>query len=236
MLFSNYSLLSNNFYSEKIPVVLEIDYGKSITQQNLVTLVVKILNNSVDKSSLRLQFSTDNNTWWGYDASKGQWIREFMGEYSSYLPNFNLGNTSGLKTVYLKVVDLTGKEVGSTLSSISYNPINRITSGGISEDKTPPTIEVVTQYHSFLAVEGKLELGIVLQDDLSESINLLVEVFVENRRVFKEGKIMQTIKGKPSVTAVFIEGLSRGEFNAIVTAIDNSGNTSKKSVKIVSWD
>jgi hypothetical protein len=104
-----------SFGQETISV--EVNYGQESTQDNLVSL--KVISNT-NLSKYYIQFSTDNQNWYGYDFSKNSWLKDYVSKYSEFYPNFNVGTSKGAKTVYVRALK-DGKVLWNK-SSVNLTP------------------------------------------------------------------------------------------------------------------
>ncbi len=314
-------------------VALEIDYGRTVTQNNQVTLNLNVTGKNIDLNNLKAQFSLDNKNWSGYNSSTQKWVNGFLGEYQSFYPNFHIGSNSGLKTVYAKVVDKNGN-IGSASAKINFSPhsedpditspqpvelsklqetlakagiksgsgalydpyvvssnktglISEIpnaaevcyhTGGGIWSswhkiedgqadipivfdwveglkevqvrsrnkygiegnpetiyyllDYTKPTVNLYTSYHSFTAINGKLQFDLEVDDNLSETLNFEVKVCDGGDNIIKRGRVKKYDKDKSTVTSVTVEGLPEGKFDVKVNVVDGAGNKNTEQISV----
>lgn len=333
--FSN-NIVANNIVNKSyntMIVSLNIDYGRAVTQSNYVTLGLNVTGQGVDLNSLKVQFSLDDKNWSGYNSYTQKWESGLFGKYQSFYPSFYIGSGSGLKTVYVKVIDSNGNvglaDAKINFSSDTQNPdiVNpqslelsnfqgplikagiksgsgtlydpyiisgnsarlvskmpnvtevcyyadkgtwsswyKVTGGqadipivfnnieGLKEirlrsrnkygvegnaeiiyyllDRTKPEIDLHTNYHSFIAVGGKLEFDLEAYDNLSNTMDFIIEVCSGGSKVIQEGKIEKYDNAKPTIIPVIIEGLPEGRFNVKATVIDKAGNKSTKQISV----
>ena len=110
---------AGNLY-DTVTVDLNIDYGRTVTQDSHVTLNLNITRQDVDLDNLKVQFSLDNENWSGYNPLTQNWENGFSGKYQPFYSGFYIGSDTGLKTVYAKIVDNTGN-VGLASAKINFS-------------------------------------------------------------------------------------------------------------------
>lgn len=322
----------NNSHNTMI-VTLNIDYGRATTQNSYVTLNLNVTGQGVDLNSLRVQFSLDNQNWSGYNPLTQKWEGGFFGRYQSFYPSFYIGSGSGLKTVYVKVIDINGN-VGSASAKINFSsdtqnpyivnpqslelnnfqgplakagiksgsgslydpyiisdnntrlvskmpnvteisyhmyenvwspwykvineqadiPIVFNNTEGLKEvrlrsknkygvegnaeiiyyllDYSNPTVKLHTNYHSFIAIDGKLQFDLEVDDNASNILDFEIEVFADGSGVVKRGKIEKYDEDKPTIISITLEGLPEGKFNVKATVTDEAGNKSSRQISV----
>ncbi len=102
-------------------VNFQIDYGRIVTEYNTVTLCLDIKDSEDNLRNVTVEFSLDNITWKGYDVEQDKWIDNHKSIYQPYYPSFPIGDTEGLKTIYVRIIDGEG-DVKYYSSKISYSP------------------------------------------------------------------------------------------------------------------
>lgn len=316
-----------------IITALNIDYGRATTQSSYVTLNLNVTGQGVDLNSLRVQFSLDNQNWSGYNLLTQKWESGFFGGYQSFYSGFYIGTDSGLKTVYVKVLDTYGN-VGSASAKINFSseaknpyvmnpqslelnnfqgPLARagIKNGsgslydpyiisdnntrlvskmpnvteisyhmygdvwsswhrianeqadipivfnnveGLKEvrlksknehgvegdaeiiyyllDYTNPTVGLYTKYHSFTAVDGRLQFDLEVDDNASNILDFEVEVSAGGSSVVKRGKIEKYNEDKPTTISITLDGLPEGILNLKATVTDEAGNKGTRQVSV----
>ncbi|MFW5648885.1 MAG: hypothetical protein ACOCG5_07320 [Candidatus Alkaliphilus sp. MAG34] len=326
------SNIVNNSHNTMI-VTLNIDYGRANTQSNYVTLNLNVTGQDVNLNSLKVQFSSDNKNWKGYDSFTQKWEDGLWGTYQSFYSGFYIGTDSGLKTVYTRVIDTNGN-IGLASAKINYSPdthnpyianpqsleLNdfqgpliragikngsgslydpyiissnntrlvfkmpnaaeicyymdkgawspwyKITNEqvdipivfnnveGVKEvrlrsknqygvegdaeiiyyllDYSKPTVQLHTNYHSFIAVDGKLQLDLEMDDNLSNVLDFEIEICSGGNSTIKKGKIEKYDKNKSMTTSVTIEGLPKGQFDVKATVMDEAGNRGTRRVSV----
>ena len=314
-------------------VSLNIDYGRASTQDNYVTLNLNVSGQNVDSDSLKVQFSSDNKNWKGYNLITQKWEDGLWGVYQSYYSGFYIGTGEGLKTVYAKVMDSSGN-TGLANAKINYspyvkdphivnpqstelgNPSGSLSDAGIKSgsgslydpyitsknntrliskmpnvaeicyytdqgswspwfqvaseqanipivfnnveglkevrlrtknkygvegdteiiyyllDYTNPTVNLHTDYHSFIAVDGKLQFDLEVNDNLAGTLDLEVEVLTGGSVSGIKGKIAKYEEDKPTITSIMIDGLPEGSFNLKATVTDEAGNKGIKQIYV----
>lgn len=326
--------LFNISFANNMIVALNINYGQAVTQSNYVTLNLDVKGQSMDLNNLKVQFSLDNKNWSGYNPSNQKWESGYFSSYQSFYSNFFIGYNSGLKTIYVKVIDSNGSEglasakisfsessqdpniitpqstelssYGSLLNKakinsgsgslydpyiisskntklvskmsnvdeVSYYSIEdknwsnwiKINDGqgnipivfddieGIKEvriktknqygiegnpkiiyyllDYSKPTINLHTTYHSFVALDGKLEFDLEIYDTWSNTVDFKIEIYASGSGISKEGKTKMYGDGRSTITTVTIKNLPIGNLKVKVTAVDEAGNSSTKQASI----
>ncbi|MCD5414254.1 MAG: hypothetical protein LR001_04505 [Clostridiales bacterium] len=99
-------------------IFFEINYGQKYSSNHLVVMQIGC---SRDIKSMRVQFSTDNVNWLGYDPSRG-WVLNYAGAYQDFYSDFNIGTISGLKTVHLRILDEENNILATSVDKIYYLP------------------------------------------------------------------------------------------------------------------
>lgn len=99
-------------------------------------------------------------------------------------------------------------------------------------DYTKPTINLHTNYHSFIAVDGRLQFDLEANDNLSNILDFEIEVYAGRNSIVEKGKIEKYDKNKPTTTSIIIEGLPKGKFNVKATVTDKTGNKNTKQISV----
>jgi len=326
--------ISLNTSNGSIKISLEVDYGNTITQFETVILGLHLEDKHIDTSNIKVEFSTDRVNWRGFDSNSGRWIGGHRGDYQPFYNGFNVGSTSGKKTIYVRIFDAKGNsgeasseilyspsrinpsvddpvsissystdsmnktgikngsgtienpyliagsstrvmlktvnshevsysldgKVWSEWSTVNNNnidlPISFTNQEGIkvmhvktrnqfgieSETKTlyylldtsNPTMEVRTKYHDLIAVDGTITFDVEFYDRLSNYIDFIIEIFVNDKVVFKNGRVGLYVEGKATASEISINGLPEGNFKGIIKAKDEAGNSTTKNIIIYS--
>lgn len=321
-----------NFHNTII-VSLNIDYGRPTTESDYVTLNLNVSGQDVNLNEVKAQFSLDNKTWLGFNPLTRKWDHGLVSDYQPFYPSFYIGSTSGLKTVYARVMDSKGN-VGLASAKINYssdaqnpyvvnpeslelnnfegplveagvkkgsgtiydpyiisNKTTRLVSKmpnvsqlsyymdegkwspwyeveneqanipvvfnnmeGLKElrlrgknkygvesnpeiiyyllDYTQPTIDLHTNYHSFIAIGGSLQFDLEVNDNLSNTFDFEVEVFADGSSIVKRGRLEKYDDNKPTITSLTLDGLPEGRLNVKITVTDEAGNQSSKQISI----
>ncbi|MGV8145083.1 MAG: hypothetical protein ACLKAK_08180 [Alkaliphilus sp.] len=99
-------------------VFFELNYGQNHTNNHLV--VMQIIASTIgNHETLRVQFSVDDVNWFGYNNDSG-WLVDYAGVYQSFYSGFNIGTISGLKTVYVRILDKESNILAINSSQIYY--------------------------------------------------------------------------------------------------------------------
>lgn len=99
-------------------------------------------------------------------------------------------------------------------------------------DYTRPTVNLNTNYHSFTAVDGRLQFDLEVNDNLSNTLDFEIEVYGGGSSIVKAGKIERYDKDKSTTTSITIEGLPEGKFNLRAAVTDQAGNKSTTQVYV----
>ncbi len=155
-----------------------------------------------------------------YSIEGGQWSpwRAVTGEQTTI--NLVFDGSEGNKLIYLRSQNHFGEE--SDIKEIHYYV-----------DKKPPELQISSDFHSFVAIDGKIYFDIILYDSVAEYIDYTIELNMpEGKKDFKEGRARMRMTDKPTISTVNIEGLPKGAVLLKVTARDEAGNTATETVSI----
>ncbi|MBN4063002.1 hypothetical protein JYU21_02305 [Alkaliphilus sp. AH-315-G20] len=108
-------------------IFIEINYGQKHTSNHLVVMQISDITDR-DVKSVKVQFSTDEVNWLGYNPSSG-WVLNYAGAYQTFYSDFSIGTISGLKTIHFRMLDGENNILETSLAKIYYLP-----------DGTHPTI------------------------------------------------------------------------------------------------
>lgn len=178
-------------------------YDPYIVSGNNTRLVSKMPNVA------EVSYYTDGSTW-------SSWYKVTGGQ-ADIPVTFN--NVEGLKEVRLRSKNQHGVEGDA---EIIYYLL----------DYTSPTVKLHTDFHSFIAVEGKLQFDLEVDDNLSKFLDFEIEISADGNSVVKQGKIEKYDENKPTTTSITIDGLSPGRFNLKATVTDAAGNRGIKQVSV----
>ncbi len=155
-----------------------------------------------------------------YAIEGGQWSswRTVSGEQTTL--NLVFDGSEGSKVIYLRTQNQFGEE--SDIKEIHYYV-----------DKKSPELQINSDFHSFVAVDGKIYFDIILYDAVAEYIDYTIEITMpEGKKAFKEGRSRMQMADKSTINTINIEGLPKGAVLLKITARDEAGNTASESINI----
>lgn len=173
----------------------------------------------ISKNNTRLISRMPNVTEVRYYMDKGDWSPRYKVTNGQADIPIVFNNVEGLKEVRLR--SKNKYEIEGNAEIVYY-----------LLDCSKPVISLHTDYHSFIAVGGKLEFDLEAYDNLSDSMDFIVEVYSGGNKIVREGKIEKYDDAKSTITPIIIEGLPKGRFNVKVTVTDEAGNKSTKQISV----
>lgn len=173
----------------------------------------------IPSNNTRLVSKMPNVTEVCYYMDKGGWSPWYKvtNEQADIPITFN--NVEGIKEVRLRSKSQYGVEGNA---EIIYYLL----------DYSKPTVKLHTDYHSFIAMDGKLQLDLEMDDNLSNILDFKIEICSGGNSVIEKGKIEKYDKNKSTITSVTIEGLPEGRFDVRATVTDEAGNEGTKQVSV----
>ena len=136
--------------------------------------------------------------------------------------NLNFDGTEGSKIVYIRSQNQFGEEL--EIKEIYYEV-----------DKKAPELKLLSEYHSFIAVDGKAYFDLQLYDMQASYVDYTIEVLIpENKKAIQEGRARMLLEGKPTINTITIDKLPKGNIKLKVTAKDEAGNSTEETISIES--
>lgn len=173
----------------------------------------------IANNKTRLLAKMPNVTKLSYYMEEGKWSQWYdVEDQQANLP-IEFSKVEGLKEVRIRSKNKYGVEADP---EIIYYLL----------DYTKPTINLHTDYHSFIAINGSLEFDLEVNDNLSNSFDFEVEVFADGNSIVKKGRLEKYDEDKSTITTLTLDGLPEGKLNVRVTVIDEAGNTSSKQISV----
>ncbi|WP_425448615.1 hypothetical protein [Dethiothermospora halolimnae] len=174
-----------------------------VIRSNNTSILLKALNSS------HVKYSVNTGSWSDWKEIKDETID---------VP-IKLTQTEGLKRVLVKTKNRYGVE--SRTKTIYY-----------LIDSTPANIDFSTKYHSFVAVEGNIDFDLEIYDNLSDTVDFTLEIYIYDQIVTKKGRIQMYVNNKPTTVPMSVEGLPSGNFIAKVIVKDGANNVSERKITI----
>lgn len=175
----------------------------------------------VMKNSTRLMLQTSNSHEVSYSFDGKGWSEWSTVSNNNIDSPISFTNQEGIKVIHVKTRNQFGIE--SEAKTIYY-----------LLDTTNPTIEIRTKYHDLIAVDGGITFDVEFYDRLSNYIDFTIEIFVDDKVIFKNGRVGIYVEGKATASEISIQGLPEGNFRGVIKAKDEAGNSTSRNITIYS--
>jgi len=175
----------------------------------------------ITKNSTRVMLKTINSHEVSYSFNGEGWSDWSQINSNKIDLPINFIGQEGLKNLYVKTRNQFGIE--SEVLCIYY-----------LLDTSNPIIEVRTKYHDLIAVDGGITFDVEFYDRLSNYIDFTIEIFVNDKVIFKNGRVGIYVEGKATASEIVIQGLPEGNFRGVIKAKDEAGNSTSRNITIYS--